>query len=121
MDALIAGSQSGLDGLSDQDVVRRAQVESVAQAAVASVVTGPWTSASASNWKQDILNSCLKGLAALNKPYKYAVCCHLAQRNGSGLYSAAAGFWNQATDGCAAIIWESQTVFASITIMWAAL
>lgn len=107
--------------MSDDDVIERSQVEAVIHAAVTSTITTAWTPGAAESWKEDVPSACLKGLAGLGKPYKYSVCCHLAQRGGPGLYTAATAFWNPGTDGHTALVWESDTVFACVIVIWAAL
>jgi dynein light chain Tctex-type 1 len=67
-------------------------------------------------WTSNILEACLKRLAALNKPFKYIgiyVCCSgmpfpsrtvtatILQKNGAGLHTSSSCFWDNATDGSA--------------------
>ena len=41
----------------------------------------------------------LKGLAALQKPYKFVVAAVFMQRAGGGLHTAAAALWDAKKDG----------------------
>ena len=56
-----------------------------------------------SQWTQQIIESCIKELAKLNKPMKYIVTCVLQQNNGAGLMSAATCTWDVKNDGLISI------------------
>ena len=43
------------------------------------------------DWCRLIIDQCIKELAKLNKPFKYAVTCIITQNNGCGLHTA--GKW----------------------------
>lgn len=65
------------------------QVQTIAKNAVELVVKGDQNIAyqkdKVNQWCQQIIDSCIKDLAKLNKPFKYAVTCIIMQNNGSGL------------------------------------
>ena len=46
-----------------------------------------------------IVDACLKELQTLNRPFKYIVTCIIMQKNGAGLDTGAALFWDNAKDG----------------------
>ena len=50
-------------------------------------------------WCSQIVDSCLKSLAALNKPFKYVVTVVIQQKSGAPLQTGATMFWNTPTDG----------------------
>jgi dynein light chain Tctex-type 1 len=75
-------------------------------------------------WTNMVIDSCLKGLQGLGKPFKYiglcfehctmmpsfiarnqgravcvAVTCIIMQKNGAGMHTAAAAFWDTRKDG----------------------
>ena len=58
----------------------------------------------ASQWCQQIIDSCLKELAKLGKDYKYVVTCILQQNIGSGLQSAAGCHWDTKNDGMISVL-----------------
>ena len=72
----------------DQDF-NSEQIQAIAQQAVEIVVKGDHNIAyqkdKVDQWCQQIIEACIKKLALLNKPFKYAVTCIIMQNNGSGL------------------------------------
>ena len=67
-------------------------------------------------WCQQIIDTCIKDLAKLNKPFKYAVTCIIMQNNGSGLQSAATGYWETKKDGLISVQLGGETFFCIVTI-----
>lgn len=85
------------------------------------------------HWVDRICQDCVKGLVALNKPFKYvgecsaffvfrpmqrlsisfhvicehAVSCCIAQKNGAGLHSTYSCFWDAASDNVVAARWPN--------------
>ncbi|XP_016124902.1 dynein light chain Tctex-type 1-like isoform X2 [Sinocyclocheilus grahami] len=61
------------------------------------------------HWKQllptikqrmsSIVESSLRQLTKLGKPFKYMVTCIILQKNGAGLQTASSCFWDNSTDG----------------------
>eukprot|EP00301_Raphidiophrys_heterophryoidea_P000335 c10166_g1_i3.p1 GENE.c10166_g1_i3~~c10166_g1_i3.p1 ORF type:complete len:112 (-),score=32.93 c10166_g1_i3:134-469(-) len=49
-------------------------------------------------WCSEIVDVTLKGLAELEKPFKYIVNCIIVQRTGSGLNTASSCHWDSSTD-----------------------
>ena len=49
----------------------------------------PYKHAFVGQWTNDVVETCVKRLAALNKPFKYVVTCVIMQRNGAGLHTAS--------------------------------
>jgi hypothetical protein len=45
----------------------------------------------------------------------------IVERNGAGLDTEAAAFWDPATDGVVTAVWESRGMLATVTIFAAAL
>ena len=50
-------------------------------------------------WANAVTDACLKGLQGLSKPFKYIVTTTIMQKNGAGLHSAVAAFWDSKKDG----------------------
>lgn len=66
----------------------------------------------------DIIDSCLKDLQSLSRPYKYILTCILTQKNGAGLVSAASTYWDGAggKDGVCKVSWENATMQCVVTV-----
>ena len=63
------------------------------------LANAPYKHAFVGQWTNDVVETCVKRLAGLNKPFKYVVTCVIMQRNGAGLHTAASCFWDNDTDG----------------------
>ena len=46
-----------------------------------------------------MIEEVLKGLVAMDKPFKYVVTCIMMQKNGAGLHTSAACYWDTSRDG----------------------
>jgi len=62
------------------------------------------------------IESCLKKLKDLNKPFKYIVTAVLMQKNGAGLHTATSCFWDNTTDGSATLRWENKSMYCIVTV-----
>ena len=71
-------------------------------------------------WSSNVVEGCLKRLAALNKPFKYVVTCNMTQKAGAGLHTASCTRWNEKTDGKMSVQWENQTMLILVTVYWLA-
>ena len=80
-----------MDAFDEEKEFDNEQVQSIASQAVASVVKGktdeeiPYQQDKVNHWCQQIIDACIKDLARLSKPFKYAVTCIILQNNGTGL------------------------------------
>jgi dynein light chain Tctex-type 1 len=72
-------------------------------------------------WTNDVVETCVKRLAGLNKPFKYVVTCVIMQRNGAGLHTAASCFWDNDTDGSRTVRWENKSMYCVVTAFGLAL
>ena len=72
-------------------------------------------------WTNNIVEGCLKKLAALGKPFKYVVTCNLVQKAGAGLHAASSSRWQDKTDGKMPVQWENKTLFVLTTVFWVAI
>ena len=68
------------------------------------------------DWCRQIIDGCVRELAKLNKPFKYAVTCIITQNNGCGLHTAATAFWETKKDGLISVQLGSSTFFCIVTI-----
>jgi dynein light chain Tctex-type 1 len=96
------------------------QVMDLVNAKVAKVLENPdkggWMAAKVPTWTGDVVESCLKELSGLNKPFKYAVTCMIVQRNGAGMSSASSCFWDPDTDGNLSVHWEGEFMHAVVSV-----
>ena len=67
-------------------------------------------------WTSNVIESCMKRLKDLNKPFKYIVTAVIMQKNGAGLHTATSTFWDITTDGSATVRWESKTMYCIATV-----
>ena len=56
-------------------------------------------------WSNAVIDSTLKGLAGMGKPFKYAVTCILMQKTGAPLHTAAGAWWDSKRDGICKVPW----------------
>ena len=62
------------------------------------------------------IESTLKKLKDLNKPFKYVVTAVIMQKNGAGLHTATSCFWDNTTDGSATLRWENKGMYCLVTV-----
>jgi len=67
-------------------------------------------------WTSMCIESCMKRLKDLNKPFKYIVTAVLMQKNGAGLHTATSCYWDNTTDGSATLRWENKTMYCIVTV-----
>ena len=63
----------------------------------------------------------MEELQTLNRPFKYIVTCIIMQKNGAGLDTGAALFWDNAKDGLVCIPWENSQMSVVVTVFGTAL
>ena len=78
-----------MENFDDDQDFNSEEVQKIAKAAVEVVVKQDQNIAyqkdKVNHWCQQIIEACIKDLAKLQKPFKYAVTCIIMQNNGSGL------------------------------------
>lgn len=67
-------------------------------------------------WTSTIIEQSISQLAKLNRPFKYIVSCVMMQKNGAGIQTASACFWDSSTDGCYTFKWENKTMYCFVTV-----
>ena len=73
------------------------------------------------DWTNTISDTILRELQGLNRPFKYITTCIIMQKNGAGLDTGAALFWDNSKDGLVCIPWENSEMHVVITIFGTAL
>ena len=95
------------------------EVQKIAKAAVEVVVKQEniaFQKDKVNQWCQQIIEACIKDLARLQKPFKYAVTCIIMQNNGCGLQSAATAHWEVKRDGLISVQLGGDTFYCIVTI-----
>ncbi|THD19155.1 Cytoplasmic dynein light chain [Fasciola hepatica] len=67
-------------------------------------------------WTSTIIEQSISQLARLNRPFKYIVSCVMMQRNGAGLQTGSACYWDSSTDGCYTLKWENKSMYCFVTV-----
>lgn len=111
-----------IDGLTEDDLVDDAEVDTMVRESIStSVGDNQFLHAKIDTWSANVVEGCLKRLAALNKPFKYVVTCNLTQKAGAGLHAASCTRWNDKTDGKLTVQWENQTMIVLVSVYWLAI
>ena len=77
---------SAFDGHED---FRQEDIETVIKSAIGSTLGDViYDHCRVNDWSNSIINSALKGLQSLNRPYKYVITVIIMQKNGAGLVSS---------------------------------
>ena len=96
-----------MDNMDDDMDFNSEEVTKIAQGAIELVIKGDqnmeYQKDKVNQWCQQIIENCIKELAKLMKPFKYAVTCIIMESNGSGLQTAATTYWETKKDGLIAV------------------
>jgi dynein light chain Tctex-type 1 len=80
----------GMDQMTEDDLLDDAEIDTLVREVVTGAVgDSPFALAKIDAWTGNIVEGCLKRLAALNKPFKYVITCNLSQKAGAGLHAGA--------------------------------
>ncbi|KAK9810577.1 hypothetical protein WJX73_001624 [Symbiochloris irregularis] len=111
-----------IDGLTEDELIDDAELDTLVREAIAQAIgDSQFTHQKLNHWTTAICEGTLKRLAALSKPFKYVVTCHLVQKAGAGLHVASTSRWRDKTDGKLAVQWENKTTFVLATVFWVAI
>jgi len=80
------------------------------------LLNATYSHAKVPNWTSMCIESTLKKLKDLNKPFKYVVTAVIMQKNGAGLHTATSCFWDNTTDGSATLRWENKGMYCLVTV-----
>ena len=112
-----------MDNLDDDQEFNSEEVSKIAKAAMEMVCKAdkdvPYQKDKVNTWCQNIVDSCIKELNKLNKPFKYAVTCIIMQDNGTGLQTAATAYWDHKNDGIISVQLANEGLFSSIITIFA--
>eukprot|EP00879_Flechtneria_rotunda_P016847 GHRR01017635.1.p1 GENE.GHRR01017635.1~~GHRR01017635.1.p1 ORF type:complete len:118 (+),score=23.52 GHRR01017635.1:268-621(+) len=111
-----------VNGLTEDDLIDDAEVDTMVRESITSSVgDSQFLHAKIDTWSANIVEGCLKRLAALNKPFKYVLTCNLTQKAGAGLHAASCTRCSDKTDGKLSVQWENQTMIILVTVYWLAI
>mmetsp|Transcript_5054 Transcript_5054/g.10976 ORF Transcript_5054/g.10976 Transcript_5054/m.10976 type:complete len:120 (+) Transcript_5054:127-486(+) len=114
--------EGAFDGLAEDDLMDDAEVDTMVREAISTAVgDNQFLHTKIDAWSNNIVEGCLKKLAALSKPFKYVVTCNLTQKAGAGLHAASCTRWNDKTDGKLTVQWENNTMIILVTVYWLAI
>eukprot|EP00955_Chlamydomonas_euryale_P084846 364013-Chlamydomonas_euryale.AAC.2 len=117
--AMAMDDDGQFDGMTEDDLMDDAEVDTMVREAVSSVVAdNAFSHNKIDAWSNNIVEGCLKRLAALNKPFKYIATCNLTQKAGAGLHGAHCTRWNEKTDGKLTVQVDHATMII-LTVAWA--
>lgn len=109
-------------GLTEDDLIDDAEVDTMVRESITSAVgDSQFLHSKIDTWSANIVEGCLKRLAALNKPFKYVLTCNLTQKAGAGLHAASCTRWQDKTDGKLSVQWENPTMIILVTVYWLAI
>jgi dynein light chain Tctex-type 1 len=104
----------------DQFETIKEQVDTMITACITKTLESPdkggWLAAKVSTWTGDVVESVLKELMQLQKPFKYAVNALIMQRNGAGMLSASSTYWDTDTDGSITVYWCGEHMHCTVTV-----
>eukprot|EP00727_Mastigamoeba_balamuthi_P004193 m51a1_g13771 putative dynein light chain tctex-type 1 (115) ;mRNA; f:265065-265409 len=75
-----------------------------------------YSHAKVAQWTSNVVESCVKRLTQLSKPFKYVVTCVIMQKNGAGLHTASACFWDTTCDGSVTYRWENKSMYCITSV-----
>lgn len=109
------------DGLAEDELIDDAEIDTLVRESVnAAVGDNQFVHSKIDLWSNNIVEGCLKRLAAMAKPFKYIVTCNLMQKAGAGLHASSCARWSDKTDGKLTVQWENTTMIILCTVYWLA-
>lgn len=104
--------QSTEQGIFSKEAVNAIIKESIET----SLQSATYAHSKVSQWTSNIVESCVKRLTQLNKPFKYVVSCVIMQKNGAGLHTSSACFWDPSCDGSVTYRWENKSMYCITSV-----
>lgn len=77
-----------------------------------------WNPKKVDGWTKDIIETTLKSLGEMKKPFKYIVTCVIMQRTGAGLTSSFSALWDNMRDGAFAVPFDNENLHCVTTVYW---
>mmetsp|Transcript_20511 Transcript_20511/g.34374 ORF Transcript_20511/g.34374 Transcript_20511/m.34374 type:complete len:120 (-) Transcript_20511:375-734(-) len=112
----------GGSGLREEQLITSEEMDSIIRESIDSTLgTAAFVHNKVNAWTSNLVEGCLKRLAALAKPFKYVVTCALVQKSGGGMHTASTSLWDPNTDAKMTILWENPTMHCIVTVYWLAI
>eukprot|EP00667_Euglena_gracilis_P025470 EG_transcript_29924 len=108
----------------EETTIQPEEVNVIVKDAVDSVVGGnmQYDHSKVSHWINTIVETCLKKLTALNKPFKFVITCMIMRKTGAGLHLASSCLWDITCDNLYMHKEESNKyLYCITTVYWTAL
>ncbi len=77
-----------------------------------------WHPKKADGWAKDIIDTTLKTLAEMKKPFKYVVTCIIVQKTGAGVSSSFTALWDNMRDGVFSVPYDNEHLHCITTVYW---
>ena len=103
----------------DENEFTSEDVQKIAEEAVNNVIGSDqieYQREKVNQWSTQIIESCIKDLAKLNKKFKYVVTCIIQQNNGAAIASAASAYWDTKFDGLISVQLGQPTYICIVTV-----
>jgi len=114
---MAAAGLEGLEAAEETETFVQEDVLAVIKESVDSVLANAtYSHVKVKQWTNNCIETCMKRLKDLNKPFKYMVTAVLMQKNGAGLHTATSCFWDNTTDGSATLRWENKSMYCIVTV-----
>jgi len=114
---MAAAGLEGLEAAEETETFVQEDVLAVIKESVDSVLANAtYSHVKVKQWTNNCIETCMKRLKDLNKPFKYIVTAVLMQKNGAGLHTATSCFWDNTTDGSATLRWENKSMYCIVTV-----
>ena len=68
------------------------------------------------DWSNNLIDSSLKELQSLNKPFKYVITATILQKNGARMVCASSTYWDQSKDGLCKVNLENETMYYAVIV-----
>jgi len=78
--------------------------------------TEKWNPKKVDGWTKDIIDTCLKQLGEMKKPFKFVVTCIIMQKVGAGLQSAFCARWDKMKDGVFSAPFDNDYLYCITTV-----
>ncbi|KYQ96680.1 cytoplasmic dynein light chain [Tieghemostelium lacteum] len=86
------------------------------EAVESSIQNSPYQHSKVPQWTSSIIDSSLKKIQELQKPFKYIVTCVIFQKTGAGFHLGSSCSWDPSTDGSCSYRWENKSMYCIINV-----
>ncbi|CBH17300.1 dynein light chain Tctex-type, putative [Trypanosoma equiperdum] len=77
-----------------------------------------WNPRKVDSWVDDVVDSVLKNLTDLKKPFKFVVSCVIMQRTGAAISTGFISLWDNTFDGVVHVPYENETLHCFVTVFF---